>query len=107
MTKKERNRSQGNPDNLGLDYGLSDRQFAKLIGNGWDQFQFKPIFDRFAMEAKGKIPKSEGRLGDENALMRINKKYQPDGERKYISPRLYHSRTSAPDNISLDPPLSR
>lgn len=107
MTKKEMNRSQGNPDNLGLDYGLSDRQFAKLIGNGWDQFQFKPIFDRFAMEAKGKIPKSEGRLGDENALMRINEKYQPDGERKYISPRLYHSRTSIPDNISLDPPLSR
>ena len=107
MTKKEMNRSQGNPDNLGLDYGLSDRQFAKLIGNGWDQFQFKPIFDRFAMEAKGKIPKSEGRLGDENALMRINKKYQPYGEVKYISPRLYHSRTRAPGNISLDPPLSR
>ena len=107
MTKKEMNRSQGNPDNLGLDYGLSDRQFAKLIGNGWDQFQFKPIFDRFAMEAAGKIPKSEGRLGDENALMRINKKYQPYGERKYISPRLYHSRTSIPDNISLDPPSSR
>ena len=107
MTKKEMNRSQGNPDNLGLDYGLSDRQFAKLIGNGWDQFQFKPIFDRFAMEAKGKIPKSEGRLGDENALMRINKKYQPDGKRKYISPRLYHSRGSIPGNISLDPPLSR
>ena len=101
------NRSQGNPDNLGLDYGLSDRQFAKLIGNGWDQFQFKPIFDRFAMEAKGKIPKSEGRLGDENALMRINEKYQPDGNRKYISPRLYHSRGSIPGNISLDPPLSR
>ena len=107
MTKKEMNRSQGNPDNLGLDYGLSDRQFAKLIGNGWDQFQFKPIFDRFAMEAEGKIPKSEGRLGDENALMRINEKYQPDGERKYISPRLYHSRTSIPGSISLDPPLSR
>ena len=107
MTKKEMNRSQGNPDNLGLDYGLSDRQFAKLIGNGWDQFQFKPIFDRFAMEAKGKIPKSEGRLGDENALMRINKKYQLDGGPKYISPRLYHSRTRAPGNISLDPPLSR
>ena len=107
MTKKEMNRSQGNPDNLGLDYGLSDRQFAKLIGNGWDQFQFKPIFDRFAMEAKGKIPKSEGRLGDENALMRINEKYQPDGERKYISPRLYHSRGHIPGNISLDPPLSR
>ena len=107
MTKKEMNRSQGNPDNLGLDYGLSDRQFAKLIGNGWDQFQFKPIFDRFAMEAKGKIPKSEGRLGDENALMRINEKYQPDGNRKYISPRLYHSRGSIPGNISLDPPLSR
>lgn len=107
MTKKEMNRSQGNPDNLGLDYGISDRQFAKLIGNGWDQFQFKPIFDRFAMEAKGKIPKSEGRLGDENALMRINEKYQPYGERKYISPRLYHSRTLIPDNISLDPPLSR
>lgn len=107
MTKKEMNRSQGNPDNLGLDYGLSDRQFAKLIGNGWDQFQFKPIFDRFAMEAKGKIPKSEGRLGDENALMRINKKYQPYGERKYISPRLYHSRTLIPDNVSLNPPLSR
>lgn len=107
MTKKEMNRSQGNPDNLGLDYGLSDRQFAKLIGNGWDQFQFKPIFDRFAMEAKGKIPKSEGRLGDENALMRINEKYQPYGERKYISPRLYHSRTHIPGTISLDPPLSR
>ena len=107
MTKKEMNRSQGNPDNLGLDYGLSDRQFAKLIGNGWDQFQFKPIFDRFAMEAKGKIPKSEGRLGDENALMRINEKYQPDGKHKYISPRLYHSRGSIPGNISLDPPLSR
>lgn len=107
MTKKEMNRSQGNPDNLGLDYGLSDRQFAKLIGNGWDQFQFKPIFDRFAMEAKGKIPKSEGRLGDENALMRINEKYQPYGDRKYISPRLYHSRTLVPDNVSLDPPLSR
>ena len=107
MTKKEMNRSQGNPDNLGLDYGLSDRQFAKLIGNGWDQFQFKPIFDRFAMEANGKIPKSEGRLGDENALMRINEKYQPDGERKYISPRLYHSRTRIPGSISLDPPLSR
>ena len=107
MTKKEMNRSQGNPDNLGLDYGLSDKQFAKLIGNGWDQFQFKPIFDRFAMEAKGKIPKSEGRLGDENALMRINEKYQPYGERKYISPRLYHSRTLIPGNISLDPPLSR
>lgn len=107
MTKKEMNRSQGNPDNLGLDYGLSNRQFAKLIGNGWDQFQFKPIFDRFAMEAKGKIPKSEGRLGDENALMRINKKYQPYGERKYISPRLYHSRTSIPGSVSLDPPLSR
>lgn len=107
MTKKEMNRSQGNPDNLGLDYGLSDKQFAKLIGNGWDQFQFKPIFDRFAMEAKGKIPKSEGRLGDENALMRINEKYQPDGERKYISPRLYHSRTRIPGSISLDPPLSR
>lgn len=107
MTKKEMNRSQGNPDNLGLDYGLSDRQFAKLIGNGWDQFQFKPIFDRFAMEAKGKIPKSEGRLGDENALMRINEKYQPDGKHKYISPRLYHSRGRIPGNISLDPPLSR
>ena len=107
MTKKEMNRSQGNPDNLGLDYGLSDRQFAKLIGNGWDQFQFKPIFDRFAMEAAGKIPKSEGRLGDENAIMRINEKYQPDGERKHISPRLYHSRTLIPDRISLDPPLSR
>lgn len=107
MTKKEMNRSQGNPDNLGLDYGLSDRQFAKLIGNGWDQFQFKPIFDRFAMEAAGKIPKSEGRLGDENALMRINKKYQPYGERKYISPRLYHSRTSIPGTINLNPPLSR
>lgn len=107
MTKKEMNRSQGNPDNLGLDYGLSDGQFAKLIGNGWDQFQFKPIFDRFAMEAKGKIPKSEGRLGDENALMRINKKYQPYGERKYISPRLYHSRTRIPSNVSLDPPASR
>lgn len=107
MTKKEMNRSQGNPDNLGLDYGLSDRQFAKLIGNGWDQFQFKPIFDRFAMEAKGNIPKSEGRLGDENALMRINKKYQPDGERKYISPRLYHSRTLIPSGVSLNPPLSR
>ena len=107
MTKKEMNRSQGNPDNLGLDYGLSDRQFAKLIGNGWDQFQFKPIFDRFAMEAKGKIPKSEGRLGDENALMRINEKYQSDGERKYISPRLYHSRGRIPGNVSLDPPLSR
>ena len=107
MTKTEMNRSQGNPDNLGLDYGLSDRQFAKLIGNGWDQFQFKPIFDRFAMEAKGKIPKSEGRLGDENALMRINEKYRPYGERKYISPRLYHSRTSIPGSISLDPPLSR
>lgn len=107
MTKKEMNRSQGNPDNLGLDYGLSDRQFAKLIGNGWDQFQFKPIFDRFAMEANGKIPKSEGRLGDENALMRINEKYQPDGERKYISPRLYHSRTSIPSGVSLNPPLSR
>ena len=107
MTKKEMNRSQGNPDNLGLDYGLSDRQFAKLIGNGWDQFQFKPIFDRFAMEAKGNIPKSEGRLGDENALMRINEKYQPYGDRKYISPRLYHSRTSIPGRISLDPPLSR
>lgn len=107
MTKKEMNRSQGNPDNLGLDYGLSDRQFAKLIGNGWDQFQFKPIFDRFAMEAKGKIPKSEGRLGDENALMRINKKYKPYGEHKYISPRLYHSRTRIPGTISLDPPLSR
>lgn len=107
MTKKEMNRSQGNPDNLGLDYGLSDRQFAKLIGNGWDQFQFKPIFDRFAMEAKGNIPKSEGRLGDENALMRINEKYQPYGERKYISPRLYHSRTLIPGNVSLDPPLSR
>ena len=39
--------------------------------------------------------------------MRINKKYQPYGERKYISPRLYHSRTSIPDNISLDPPSSR
>ena len=107
MTKKEMNRSQGNPDNLGLDYGLSDRQFAKLIGNGWDQFQFKPIFDRFAMEAKGKIPKSEGRLGDENALMRINEKYQPHGELKYIGPRLYHSRTRMPGNVSLDPPLSR
>lgn len=107
MTKKEMNRSQGNPDNLGLDYGLSDGQFAKLIGNGWDQFQFKPIFDRFAMEAKGKIPKSEGRLGDENALMRINKKYQPYGERKYISPRLYHSRTIIPGRVSLNPPLSR
>lgn len=107
MTKKEMNRSQGNPDNLGLDYGLSDGQFAKLIGNGWDQFQFKPIFDRFAMEAKGKIPKSEGRLGDENALMRINKNYQPYGERKYISPRLYHSRTRIPSRVSLDPPLSR
>lgn len=107
MTKKEMNRSQGNPDNLGLDYGLSNRQFAKLIGNGWDQFQFKPIFDRFAMEAKGKIPKSEGRLGDENALMRINEKYQPDGDRKYISPRLYHSRTSIPGSVSLDPPASR
>lgn len=107
MTKKEMNRSQGNPDNLGLDYGLSDGQFAKLIGNGWDQFQFRPIFDRFAMEANGKIPKSEGRLGDENALMRINKKYQPYGERKYISPRLYHSRTLIPDRVSLDPPLSR
>lgn len=107
MTKKEMNRSQGNPDNLGLDYGLSDRQFAKLIGNGWDQFQFKPIFDRFAMEAKGKIPKSEGRLGDENALMRINKKYQPDGDRKYISPRLYHSRTRIPGSVGLDPPFSR
>lgn len=107
MTKKEMNRSQGNPDNLGLDYGLSDGQFAKLIGNGWDQFQFRPIFDRFAMEAKGKIPKSEGRLGDDNALMRINKKYQPYGERKYISPRLYHSRTLIPDRVSLDPPLSR
>lgn len=107
MTKKEMNRSQGNPDNLGLDYGLSDGQFAKLIGNGWDQFQFKPIFDRFAMEAKGKIPKSEGRLGDENALMRINKKYQPYGERKYISPRLYHSRTLVPSGVSLNPPLSR
>ena len=107
MTKKEMNRSQGNPDNLGLDYGLSDRQFAKLIGNGWDQFQFKPIFDRFAMEAKGKIPKSEGRLGDENALMRINEKYQPYGGFKYISPRLYHSRTRIPGNVSLDPPLSR
>lgn len=107
MTKKEMNRSQGNPDNLGLDYGLSDRQFAKLIGNGWDQFQFKPIFDRFAMEAEGKIPKSEGRLGDENALMRINKKYQPDGGLKYVSPRLYHSRTRMPGPVSLDPPLSR
>lgn len=107
MTKKEMNRSQGNPDNLGLDYGLSDRQFAKLIGNGWDQFQFKPIFDRFAMEAKGKIPKSEGRLGDENALMRINEKYQPYGERKYIRPRLYTSRTSVPGSVSLPPPLSR
>lgn len=107
MTKKEMNRSQGNPDNLGLDYGLSDKQFAKLIGNGWDQFQFKPIFDRFAMEAKGKIPKSEGRLGDENALMRINEKYQPDGERKYISPRLYHSRGHIPGSINLNPPLSR
>lgn len=107
MTKKEMNRSQGNPDNLGLDYGLSDRQFAKLIGNGWDQFQFKPIFDRFAMEANGKIPKSEGRLGDENALMRINKKYRPYGERKYISPRLYHSRTLVPRGVSLNPPLSR
>lgn len=107
MTKKEMNRSQGNPDNLGLDYGLSNRQFAKLIGNGWDQFQFKPIFDRFAMEAKGNIPKSEGRLGDENALMRINKKYQPYGEHKYISPRLYHSRTRIPDSVSLDPPFSR
>lgn len=107
MTKKEMNRSQGNPDNLGLDYGISDRQFAKLIGNGWDQFQFKPIFDRFAMEAKGNIPKSEGRLGDENALMRINKKYQPFGERKHISPRLYHSRTLIPGNVSLNPPLSR
>ena len=107
MTKKEMNRSQGNPDNLGLDYGLSDGQFAKLIGNGWDQFQFKPIFDRFAMEAKGNIPKSEGRLGDENALMRINEKYQPYGERKYISPRLYHSRTLIPSGVSLNPPLSR
>ena len=107
MTKKEMNRSQGNPDNLGLDYGLSDGQFAKLIGNGWDQFQFKPIFDRFAMEAKGNIPKSEGRLGDENALMRINKIYQPYGERKYISPRLYNSRSRAPGSVSLDPPLSR
>ena len=107
MTKKEMNRSQGNPDNLGLDYGLSDRQFAKLIGNGWDQFQFKPIFDRFAMEAKGKIPKSEGRLGDENALMRINEKLHSDGELKYVRPRLYHSRTRIPGNISLDPPLSR
>ena len=107
MTKKEMNRSQGNPDNLGLDYGLSDRQFAKLIGNGWDQFQFKPIFDRFAMEAKGSIPKSEGRLGDENALMRINRKYKPYGERKSIRPRLYHSRTLIPGNASLDPPLSR
>lgn len=107
MTKKEMNRSQGNPDNLGLDYGISDRRFAKLIGNGWDQFQFKPIFDRFAMEANGKIPKSEGRLGDENALMRINKKYQPYGEHKYISPRLYHSRTIIPSNVSLNPPLSR
>lgn len=54
MTKKEMNRSQGNPDNLGLDYGLSDGQFAKLIGNGWDQFQFKPIFDRFAMQPRAK-----------------------------------------------------
>lgn len=107
MTKKEINRSHGNPDNLGLDYGLSDVQFANLIGNGLDQFQFKPIFDRFAMEAKGKIPKSEGRLGDENALMRINEKYQPDDERKYISPRLYHSRTRMPNIVSLDPPASR
>lgn len=107
MTKKEMNRSQGNPDNLGLDYSLSDRKFAKLIGNGWDQFQFKPIFDRIAMEAKGNIPKSEGRLGDENAIARINEKYQPEGARKYIKPRLYHSRAVAVGENSLDPPASR
>lgn len=107
MTKKEMNRSQGNPDNLGLDYGISDRQFAKLIGNGWDQYQFKPLFSRAAMEAKGNIPKSEGRLGDENALKRINEKYQPEDEHKYIAPRLYHSRTQVPGESDLEPPASR
>lgn len=112
MTKKEMNRSQGNPDNLGLDYGISDAKFAKLIGNGWDQFQFKPIFDRMAMEAKGNIPKREGRLGDKNALARINEKYKPEAiVHGYgpgaIQPRLYHSRRRAPDEDTLDPPASR
>lgn len=107
MTKKEMNRSQGNPDNLGLDYGISDRQFAKLIGNGFDQYQFKPLFDRAALESKGNIPKSEGRLGDENALKRINEKYQPEGKPTTIKPRLYHSRQDAPRGETLDPPKSR
>lgn len=94
MTKKEMNRSQGNPENLGLDYGLSDRQFAKLIGNGWDQFQFKPIFDRFALEAKGNIPKSEGRLGDENALKAANATYLGTEPNSQFGTRFYHSQGS-------------
>ena len=94
MTKKEMNRSQGNPDNLGLDYGISDRQFAKLIGNGWDQYQFKPLFDRAAMEAKGNIPKSEGRLGDENALRAANATYTGIQPNSQFGTRFYHSQGS-------------
>lgn len=98
MTKKEMNRSQGNPDDFGLDYGITDRQFAKLIGNGWDQFQFKPIFDRIAMESANKVPKSTGRLGDENALRFANATYTGYQPHSQFGTRFYHSQGSPIEN---------
>lgn len=108
-----------------VDAPITDKEFAHAVGNGWDLNQFKPLLTRFKNDVKGRMPKPEGRLSDENRMRETNKILHDAGmpyereatvptygdyfapEKKvtvypHVSKRLYRSSTHMPtDGIKL------
>lgn len=75
-----------------VDAPITDKEFAHAVGNGWDLNQFKPLLTRFKNDVKGRMPKPEGRLGDENAIKAVNETYMGDNARAHIGTKQYHAQ---------------
>ena len=75
-----------------VDAPITDKEFAHAVGNGWDLNQFKPLLTRFKNDVKGRMPKPEGRLGDENAIKAVNETYTGDNARARIGTKQYHAQ---------------
>jgi site-specific DNA-cytosine methylase len=75
-----------------VDAPITDKEFVHAVGNGWDLNQFKPLLTRFKNDVKGRMPKPEGRLGDENALKAVDETYLGDRARAHIGTKQYHAQ---------------
>lgn len=92
-----------------VDAPITDKEFAHAVGNGWDLNQFKPLLTRFKNDVKGRMPKPEGRLSDENRMRETNKILHDAGmpyEREATVPK-YGDYYAPEEKVTVYPHVSK